>query len=255
VQWTLTVPRSLALSLSGMSGDIRVVGTHAPLQIQAIAGDVQVLDALGPVEANSVEGQVVVIGARDRVVAASVNNDVMLQRVLGQIDAESVNGSIRLEDLESITVNASSVNGRVMFKGPFLKQGRYNLASHNGELVVGVPDAPNARVQVNTWQGEFRSQAPQVPAPPHGQGRSFSFTLGEGGPEVDLESFNGMIQLVRLADLETKLRALDAKLKARELRIRDARELRAPRAPRAPVAVPAPAPAPTPAPPPEEDDR
>ncbi len=241
VDWNLTVPEWLPLHLSCLGGDVEVEGTQASLEVAALSGDVRVKDARGPLSLNSVEGQVRVIDTRGRVTASSINNDVRLTRVQGPIDAQSVNGSIRMEQLEALEVAASSVNGRVWFVGPFLPQGRYTFTSHNGELVLGVPEGQGAQVRVHSYQGEVQSRLPGWTAPPRSESRSFRFTLGEGGSEVDLESFNGLIQLMRDGDVEERLRRLDERLQSQKLLRAAPRGTRAPRAPRAP-SPPAPAP-------------
>lgn len=229
--WSLTVPGWLPLRITSLGGEVSVEGTQAALEVTALAGDVRVKDSRGPLTLNSVEGRVIVLDTQGRVTASSVNNDVRLERVIGRIDAQSVNGSIRLEQLRALEVAASSVNGRVWFTGPFLPRGRYALTSHNGELVLGVPEGQDARVRVNTYQGEVRSEIPGWNVPPEPHARSFHFTMGEGGPEVDLESFNGLIQLMKLGDVEAKLRRIDDRVRERAVR----REvIRAPRAPKPP---------------------
>lgn len=267
VEWNLTVPAWMPLQVSCMEGDVEVAGTQGALEVSALTGDVRVNGASGPMQLNSVEGQVYVLDTQGRVTASSINNDVHLMRVIGEIDAQSVNGSIRLEQLKALQVEASSVNGRVWFVGPFMPRGQYNLTSHNGELVLGLPEGQGAQVRVNTYQGDVRtelSELAEVLAPRLGHPRSFSFKMGEGGSDVDLESFSGLIQLLRLDDVQAKLRRLDERIQVRDVhratelrRAADQRRssVRAPRAPRPPRAVVSPRVAPTPAPLPDTLDH
>lgn len=250
VQWNLTVPAWMPLQLSCMEGDVDVAGTQGALEVSALTGDVKVKSASGPMQLNSVEGQVYVLDTQGRVTASSINNDVHLLRVIGEIDAQSVNGSIRMEQLKALQVAASSVNGRVWYVGPFLPRGQYNLTSHNGELVLGLPEGQGAQVRVNTYQGDVRSDLSELMVPQQGHPRSFTFKMGEGGSLVDLESFSGLIQLLKVGDVQEKLRRLDERIQARDLR---RSTMRAPRAPRAPRAVVAPKVAPTPAPTPDDE--
>ena len=229
VDWRLTVPEWMPLNLSCLEGDVNLEGTRGAVEVSALRGDVLVQSSSGPLTLNSVEGQVTVLDTKGRVSASSINNDVHLTRIVGPIDAQSVNGSIRMEHLQALNVAASSVNGRVWFLGPFLPSGRYALSSHNGELVLGLPEGQDAQVRVNTFQGEVQSELTGLTVPDRPNSRNFTFTMGEGGSEVDLESFNGLIQLLKLSDVEAKLRRIDARI----LMQRDARRV-APRAPRAP---------------------
>ena len=116
--------------------------------------------------------------------------------VMGLIDAESVNGDIEMDQVESGDVDASSVNGSVVFDGPFQPRGRYRLVSHNGNLRVGVPVGADVDVSVSAFHGGFESGIPLLLGP-HDKGRRFTFTLGGGGSSLELQSFQGLIQLLR----------------------------------------------------------
>lgn len=200
VDWKVRVPAWLPLQLSGITGDISVTGTRAPVRAQSVRGDVMVAGGGGDLELNSVEGQVVVTGARGTVRAGSINNALRLVRVTGAIEAQSVNGDIDLAELESLDVQASSLNGSVWWDGGVKDHGEYRLASHNGTLYVGVSADAGLDLTVSAYNGEFRTALP-LPSPRAQRGRRFQFQLGGGGATVDLESFNGLIRLMRPVEL------------------------------------------------------
>ncbi len=194
---TVMVPESMPMQLSSIESPIDIEGVRAAIAAGSVAGDVIVREVRGPLELNSVEGGVHVVDSRGRVRVASINNLVRLERVEGLIDAESVNGDIRLDGVESPDVDASSVNGSVVFTGPFQPRGRYRLASHRGNLRVGVPVGAKVDVSVATFNGAFQSRLPHEVVPRTGKGRRFTFTLGGGGSSLELQSFEGLIQLLR----------------------------------------------------------
>lgn len=200
VDWKLRVPVWLPLQLSGITGDISVSGTRAPVRAQSVRGDVKVAGGGGELDLNSVEGQVVVTGAKAAVRAGSINNMLRLVRVSGAIEAQSVNGDIDLAELESRDVQASSLNGSVWWDGAVKERGEYRLASHNGTLYVGLPAEAGLDLTVSAYNGEFRTALP-LPTPRSQRGRRFEFQLGGGGATVDLESFNGLIRLLRPVEL------------------------------------------------------
>lgn len=192
----VSVPSWMPLRLSGIETAIDVDGMKAAIDAGSVRGDVCVRRSRGPLQLRSVEGLVRVLDARGRVSVASLNNLVHLERVEGLIDAETVNGDIQLSDVESQDVVASTVNGSVNFVGPFQPRGRYRFATHNGNLRVGVPVGADVDVSVASFQGAFESGFP-VQVAPHRKGKKFNFTLGGGGSTLELESFQGMIQLLR----------------------------------------------------------
>ena len=289
VEWSLTAPRWLQLELSGMEGDIAVAGMRSPVRARSMRGDVMVRGCQGPLELNSIEGEVHVSDVSGNVSVGSVNSIIRLVRVTGPVDAQTINGDIQLEKLASSSVAASTVNGRVTFASPLQKDGRYVFSSHNGKIYVGLPSDQRVKVKLSSFNGQVESSVPMPTPEPetHGhlmrfnRGRTMYFTTGElpeapqppsapgapsaprtprppsatsargpQAPELELESFQGLIQL---ASQEDALRAIDVQraaydsLKTSIMRAR--RELaRARRLSRMPD--PAPAPEAPPAPPP-----
>jgi hypothetical protein len=193
---SVCVPEWMSMRLASIESAIDVEGVRAAIEAGSVRGDVSVRESRGPMQLRSVEGGVHVIDASGRVRCASINNMIRLVRVAGLIDAESVNGDIQLSQVESPDVDASSVNGSVDFSGPFQPRGRYRLASHRGNLKVGVPVGSGVDVSVASFKGAFESGFP-VRVAPEARGRRFTFTLGGGGSSLELQSYQGRIQLLR----------------------------------------------------------
>ena len=238
VEWRLTVPVWLPLELSGIESEISVTGMRSSVRAQTMRGDVLITSCQGPLQVNSVEGEVHVSDVSGNVNAGSVNNVVRIVRVIGPVEAQTINGDIQLEKLASPSVDASTVNGRVYFASPFQQRGRYAFASHSGQVYIGVPVDQHVNVTMSSFNGQVESSLP-MPAPrPRVKGRAVRFMLGDlaelrgvpgtpqaprapraprfsrgpsaseapGVPELELESFGGLIQL---ASQEEVLRAID----------------------------------------------
>jgi hypothetical protein len=193
---SVMVPVWMPLRLASIESAIDVEGLRAAIEAGSVRGDVSVRESRGPMQLRSVEGGVHVVDARGQMRCASINNMVRLVRVAGLIDAESVNGDIQMSQVESPDVDASSVNGSVAFSGPFQPRGRYRLASHRGNLRVGVPVGSGVDVSVTSFKGMFESGLP-VPVAPNARGRRFAFKVGGGGSSLDLQSYQGKILLMR----------------------------------------------------------
>jgi hypothetical protein len=200
VDYSITVPTWMALRLSGMETDISVDGVRGAIEAQSIRGDVRVRGGRGGLQLSSVEGEVTAEDCDGDLQLSSINNDVRLDRVSGALSVESINGDIRILKVQSPNVEASSVNGMVLYDGAFQAKGRYRFASHSGNLVVGVPVDAGVDVSVATFQGGFRSGFP-VQVGPWRMGKKFNFVLGSGGSTLELESFQGLIELLRPGDL------------------------------------------------------
>lgn len=196
VDYRLTVPRGMALNLSGVSTDISVENSEGEVKVESVQGDVTVTGATKSVSASSVEGEVLIRGATGRVTCSSVNGGVRVERTSGPVEASSVNGEIVLQSITSEEVDASTINGTVSYEGAILESGSYRFSTHNGDVAVAVPEKVNATVSVATFSGEFSSEF-KVQLNDTRHGKRFNFTLGTGAARIELESFQGSIRLRR----------------------------------------------------------
>lgn len=196
VEYRIIVPKWMSLELTGVSTDVEVNGTQSEVNIQSVSGDVTVLGGTGFVTAASVSGDVTVIGAKGRTEVSSVESDVRISGSNGAIAASSVNGEVTLEDIDSDDVEASTISGSVTYDGTIKDGGSYKFSTTNGDVSVAVPAKANATVAISTYSGEFQSEFP-VTFTGTKHRKQFTFTLGTGSARLDLESFQGGIQLRR----------------------------------------------------------
>jgi len=203
VEYDVTVPKGMALTLSGLYTDIKVTGVEAEISAETVQGEITVTGGSGYVSLKSVEGEVTLEGCRGRIEVSSVNEGVTVRGCNGDINAETVNGDIELTGIESSAVDASTVNGDITYEGALRDAGRYRLSTHDGDVNVTIPARSNASVTVATLNGDFESCFPvQLTGvtPRH----RFTITLGSGSAKVELESFNGDIKLRQPSQTECR---------------------------------------------------
>jgi hypothetical protein len=210
VDYRLTVPPWMALDLHGMSAEIDVEGTEAAVTAKSINGDVRVRGGRELITASSLQGEVVVEDAKGRVEVSSTNQGVKLRRIDGDVLAESMNGMIVLDRVVAKSLEATTINGNIVFVGPIFSGGLYSLSTHNGNVMVGLPEKPDVTVTVATFSGEFSSSIPFSLDRGRRGGKRFNFTLGSGSAKLELESFQGGVRLVRLSELVARLPQLEA---------------------------------------------
>lgn len=196
VNLDITVPAWMGLDLSGVYTDVTVDGARGPITVETVQGEVEVNGGEGQVSLSSVQGSVHLRGAKGHIEVHSVNEEVRVSETSGEIRAETVNGDISLRKVDATSLDASTVNGDLAYDGPLHDGGRYALSTHNGDITLAVPAGGNASVSVSTFSGDFESEFP-VTVTQGRKGKRFNFTLGNGGPQVELESFQGTIRLVR----------------------------------------------------------
>lgn len=246
IDYQVTVPRWMAVNLSGTYLESTIEGTTAEVTVESVNGNVRVVGGSGNINVRSVQGTIRVEKASGNVRATTVNEGITLTNVSGDVYAETTNGDIDVENAQTTSLEISTVNGDVTFNGSMRDGGLYRLTTHSGDLRLGLGGVNNATVFVRTFQGDFRSDFPiQLP---EGQSaregsKRFNFTLGSGSARIELQTFNGDITLARKTIMTTE-------------QLRRQRRGQTPSAapqPPQPPQLPPPGPAPKPKPPGEWD--
>jgi len=151
----------------------------------------------GLIYLHSVQGDVECRDARGRLQLSSANGMLRLANITGEIAAEAVNGTMTLVGIQSSAIEATTVNGEIVYEGTITDRGRYVFGTHNGDLTLTIPAGTNADVVVSTYSGELESEFPVTLTQTRSRGERFGFTLGSGGARIELRSFGGTIRLRR----------------------------------------------------------
>ncbi|MFQ5889806.1 MAG: DUF4097 domain-containing protein [Gemmatimonadota bacterium] len=194
----LTIPRSMAIEIHGVEVTVSLDGVGADVSVQSVEGSIDVRGGNGLVSLQSVDGDITLEGARGKISVNAVDGYVEIRDVEGDINVQGVDGDITLERVDSGNVDVATVEGDILYDGTIQDGGRYFLSTHDGDLRVAVTGRVNARVSVATFDGEFSAPCPIRFDGPIDSKR-FSFTLGTGKALVELESFDGLIELVQPA--------------------------------------------------------
>jgi len=194
VDYHITAPPWMSLDLEGFRSDMDIDGWKSDVLAKTVSGAVRLRGGLGLIRINSMTGGVDVSGAQGRLQLSSMESGVGVHDAAGEISVEAVNGSVVLDRIRSRLVDVATVNGDVQFTGAIDDGGRYHLATHRGNLDMLLPPAADATVLVSTFSGGFQSAFPVRPGAIQ-PGRSFSFTLRDGRAQIELESFEGHINL------------------------------------------------------------
>ena len=199
VDYEITTPAWMPVKIEGTYNFVTVEGAQAEVSAENVRGDIVIKGGTGLVTVRTIEGEIIVEGARGRINLNAVNEGIRVSGASGDIVAETTNGDITLSGIESSSVEVATVNGDITYSGTLADRGHYRFASHNGDMVMTLPDGANATFTVRSYQGDFRSALP-VKGPPREevrQGRRNSYTLGSGSAQVEIETFGGDIRLRR----------------------------------------------------------
>ena len=207
LDYEITVPARASLDISGTYTDISVDGIRGSVSATTVQGSVTVRGGDGVISLKSVEGAVSLQDAAGKIEVNGVNRGVLLRNIAGDIAAETVNGSIILDGIESSDVEAVTVNGRVTYDGTIRDRGRYRFGTHNGSIIVSIPERANVTVAAVTYQGTFASRFALPPGALDATGqprRRVNFALGNGSARIEAELFQGTIVLVRPGEVSER---------------------------------------------------
>ena len=99
--------------------------------------------------------------------------------------------------IDSKSVDATTVNGTISYEGRLADGGHYAFGTHNGDVLLGVPENSNATFTIRTYNGSMSSDftLQGYNRDDARRGRRVTATLGNGSADVNLETFGGAIRL------------------------------------------------------------
>jgi DUF4097 and DUF4098 domain-containing protein YvlB len=200
----VTVPQSMALNLSGTYADITVDGVQGPISAETVNGEVNVRGGKGIITLHSIQGTVTLADASGRIEVNSVNEDVELTNVSGEIKLETTNGSVTMTGIQSSSVDAGTINGDVVYEGTVKDGGSYSFGSHNGDISVSIPEGANVTVTTATANGDIDASFSLPLTNTAGKHRK-TFKIGSGSARMELESFQGDINLRRPQEMRERI--------------------------------------------------
>ncbi len=190
----LRVPPGTAVEVDGHDLEVEARGLTGGLRVGVVEGDLSAFDIEGGLELRAVDGDLVVERVRGGVVAATVDGDVRVAEIAGRVTVESMDGDLVLDQVDGDEVIATTVDGTIHFAGPLRSGSQVRLVTHDGDVSAEVPADVSADVEVSTFSGEF------VPGFPVRVGRvqagqPLRFRLGDGAARLEIQVFDGDIQL------------------------------------------------------------
>jgi len=190
----LTVPAWLNLRIVGQYCSMEIDGVTGSVVVESVEGDVVLRGLGGSVTATSMEGKVTVDGGRGRIQVNTSDGDIAIGKATGEIIAESIDGDIVLTDVQAQALEVSTVDGDISFSGTVQASGRYLFTTHDGDVVLVLPENTSATFGVRTYESrKVDSTLPLKAATAGVRGRRAVYTLGGGSAQVEVESFGGSL--------------------------------------------------------------
>lgn len=177
-QVILKLPRRIDLSVSSISGSVRVGDVDGPVQASSISGSANIGNVAGKLRLSSVSGSVEVgnVGADARV--SSVSGNVGLGQVNDSLDVSSVSGGVKA------TLISLSPRG-------------IHIKSVSGSVEIGFKSDVNADFNAEHISGQVYLNMPNVSRESEEKSTTVRARIGAGGTPITISSVSGDIRLTR----------------------------------------------------------
>jgi DUF4097 and DUF4098 domain-containing protein YvlB len=196
VDFDLTVPAWINLRVTGSYCAIDIEGLTGNVDAETVEGDIALRGVSGTITAESIEGKITVEGGRGRLQLNTAEGQILVSKTSGEIVAESIDGDIVLTDVQSQGIEVSSVDGNITFSGAVQASGRYLFSTHDGDVLLMLPESTNATFGIRTYQRQkLDSTLPLKAATAAQGGRRAVYTLGSGSAQIEVESFDGTLMI------------------------------------------------------------
>ena len=128
----VSVPIGTRVMANTTSGDVRVRGTAAEVQVRVISGRVEVVDAADFVEVGSVSGDIRLDRIRARTRISTTSGDLELDGITGDLEIRSTSSDMTIRRVESSNVRIGTTSGDISYEGTIDPKGTYEISSHSG---------------------------------------------------------------------------------------------------------------------------
>jgi len=202
VDFTISVPRTMSVSLDGMYTDLTVDGVQGDVTAETLQGDVTVTGGAGEVKASATTGKVLVQGARGRIDTETAAGDIRLVDVSGEVVGESAGGSIIFENAHPKSVDVGTTGGHIRYEGVLDPAGTYYFGSYGGSVILVLPEGTAASMSLasvhSTAVTNLGGELQRFPS-----GHRHQVDVNGGGAVVEIETFGGRIAVMRKGTEDT----------------------------------------------------
>lgn len=195
VNYVLWIPDKASAEIKDVSGDIIVEGVGGPLTAKSVSGDVDVRKAAMGADCDAVSGDLRLSDVAGDVNLKTVSGTITATRIKGSIEAETVSGDIDLSEVsDAMVVKGKVLSGNLTYEGKINPQGRYNLNSHSGNVVMTIPSDSAFEFEASSFSGNIESDFP-IEVSGKISRKEIHGVVNKGGASIKLATFSGDVHL------------------------------------------------------------
>lgn len=180
------------------SGSINMIDIGGDAQASSLSDNVTLSHIRGRANVNAISGDVNLDNIEQGVRVTSISGSVTVSNSKGRVEVTNTSDNIILNNLDSADVIAKTTSGNVRFSGRIQEDGHYEFESFNGEVLLFFPSDSNFNLSARTHNGSVNTEFP-LQITRTAVGGSMSGTVGKGGADIRVSSFNGTVWIKKNA--------------------------------------------------------
>ena len=201
VDFTIALPSGANVSVRTVSGDLHITNVRGELRADSVSGDI-VTASIGRLRrVKSVSGDVTITYSEgDDVSGGTISGDLEVRGLKARsVEFEAVSGDLRFTDAECERLALKSISGDIDYTGRLARNGRYELQTNSGDILVTPTGNTGFDVEASTFSGDIRStfglsvRGVGNSLNGRGPGRSVRGSVGDASAILSLRTFNGDI--------------------------------------------------------------
>lgn len=196
---TIRVPHGCRLSVDVVVAGVDISGLDGDVAVTAVSGDVDVRGACRRLQIECLSGNVEVDGAGRETMIETVSGNLKVRCDDADLQVETVSGEASVDCGSLRSLSAETVNGSITMSGRPAAGATIEAESVNGSLTLAVPADVDAAFMVTTFNGEIENAFGQKAerTDQYAPGRELKFTNGAGAADVQLNTLNGTVRILR----------------------------------------------------------
>jgi DUF4097 and DUF4098 domain-containing protein YvlB len=209
VDYTVVVPVGASLEVNSISGRIRVDGVRGSTRLGSVSGNISSSNTPNVEYLRTVSGEVDLANiSRDGSLSvSSVSGNLDFNGVKAKsLELNTVSGEIRLRDAAVERLSAKGLSGGVEYMGTLVRNGRYEVNSHSGNVRFTLADNTGFELNASSFSGSVRSDfqmtiggdgTQDITRRRGPRNESLRATFGDGSASLSLRTFSGNIAILR----------------------------------------------------------
>jgi hypothetical protein len=193
----ITVPSGFDLEVLGGRTRVRIEEAGGSVLVRNQEGAIEIRGGLRTIVARTIAGPITVDKSAGALIMSSATGDLRASACIGSLEASTVSGRITLQGLEVERLQVTSISGSIGLEGDLPAGSTGRLTSHSGELRLDLPSTVSLTLETRTASGQLSLTLPPAETDDVDSGWRRA-RYGAGEATLELETFNGNIQVRRL---------------------------------------------------------